>query len=197
MAFLNSQERQNHLWNQLCLSLARNARGIGPLHPSALAAQLATPQSDRRGHDSIRRGMVGFFDNPRDDNPFGHVATYKFKGSDGIWRLGSNVSGGLVRTVPETLFTQVWGDAFQFAAVSLNGVDFDMSIPHKPHPKPKPGPTMTEMEEHVRRALQILRQEAERQDKMHHPRRRDALLHDVRILRRRHEAMLRKAERRD
>ena len=61
----------------MCQKICRTARNIGPGFASALAQQIGTPQ-DLRVYDieKITLGMVGFFDDPADDNPFGHIVTF-------------------------------------------------------------------------------------------------------------------------
>lgn len=126
-----------------CLKVCRTARRIGPKYPSALAAQLATPMS-KRVYDikKIRAGMIGFFDDPKDDNPFGHIVTFAAVDGDTLddtvtW-TNSVKSDTLVRT-KGSYFPQHWGDGFQFAATWLNGVDLILpeAAPVRPAP-PKP-----------------------------------------------------------
>jgi hypothetical protein len=181
MAYLRGQRSSGAKWSQLCLALTRTARDIPPRYPSALAAQLATPAEDRiRDQKNWRRGMVAFFDNASDGNPYGHIATLATRDRNGIWLTWSNIVGGAVRLVPITLFTHGWGDPAQFAAVSLNGYDL------------KGFETQTSVKSKATRegalanAVRTLRTEAEIQDKREHPARAKALRKDIEILRERH-----------
>ena len=178
--WLKGQRAGGHTWPSLCLALTRNARGIPALYPSALAAQTGTPKNHRFPNQAQwRRGMVAYFDNPGDGNPYGHIATLAYKGKDGVWRAWSNVTGGKVALVPITLFTHSWGDPAQFASDHLNGYDLKSLVDRPPTP-------LEQFEKTLRGAVQDLRAEAERQDKRGHAKRADLLRRDIRLLRKNH-----------
>jgi hypothetical protein len=62
--------------NGMCLRICRTARDIGPVYPSAVVAQNATPAAHRvYGVADVRRGMVVYYDDPNDSNPYGHIVT--------------------------------------------------------------------------------------------------------------------------
>jgi hypothetical protein len=116
-------------WFRQCLRLAHEARNIGALYPTAFSAQHATPEKYRVYELSkVKRGMVAFFDDPNDDNPFGHVVTVQGRHTDGsLYAWSNDVEGaGKVSLVPLSFFPNNWGDSFQFAATWLNGVVLDM-----------------------------------------------------------------------
>lgn len=115
-------------WYQQCLRLTRTARNIDALYPTAISAQHATPEKYRVYRKiNVKRGMVAFFDDPNDSNPFGHVATVQGRHPDGSLYCWSNdIIPGKVSLVPLNFFPAHWGDNFQFAATWLNGVVLDM-----------------------------------------------------------------------
>lgn len=118
----------------MCLMVCRTARRIGPRYSSAKISQDATPK-EHRIHKvrDLRRGMVGYFDDPHDSNKFGHIATMvgrvkgfdKDKLSDTLWRTNSVKSGELV-VVRGDYFERYWGDEFKFGATWLNGAELDV-----------------------------------------------------------------------
>lgn len=132
--------------NGMCLKVCRTARGIGPMYPDAKTAQDATPQSHRVSRiRDLRRGMVLYYDNPRDSNRFGHIVTMigRVRGfnpdslADVLVRTNSVVSGKLV-VVRGDYFPRFWGDPFQFGATWLNGQVLDVPNPaKKQEPKKK------------------------------------------------------------
>lgn len=124
--------RQEHTsgsleWQGLCLKLQRSARGLPPVYPSAIAAQLATPEDERvYKREDLRRGMVAYSDDPRDNNVFGHIYFIAGRDKNGrilTWSNDVRRSGG-VDIVPLDFYQQYWGDEFQFGATWLNGYDF-------------------------------------------------------------------------
>lgn len=119
-------------WKALCLMLARKARDLPPVFPSAFAAQIATP-TDRRITDlgKVRRGMVMYFDDPSDSNPFGHIVTVAGRNEAGDIITWSNdiLRTGGVNKVEAALFPIKWGDKFQFATDWLNGFDLNVRTP--------------------------------------------------------------------
>lgn len=140
MAFLRKQRTTNSTsWKGLCLALQRTARGLQPVYPSALSAQNATP-SQHRYYDlkDVRRGMVAFFDDPSDSNPYGHITGVAGRAEDGeLLHWTNDASGpGRVSLVRHSFFEKYWGDEFQFAADWLNGYELDM--PERPVKPPKP-----------------------------------------------------------
>lgn len=121
----------------MCLKVCRVARNIGPKYPSAISAQIATPKDDRVYEiNKITGGMVAYYDDPNDENPYGHIVTVASNDKTGklsglvVW-TNSIKADTLVR-VRGDYFGRVWGDKFQFAARSLNGVD--LLLPRPPAP---------------------------------------------------------------
>lgn len=127
-----------------CLQICRTARDLPAVYPSALSAQEATPEAFRV-YDvaDVRQGMVGFFDDPNDSNPFGHIVTWvgRVKGEDRsslsslLGRTNSVVSGKIV-VVRGDYFEKHWGDAYQFSATWLNGYAFPDFVAKQPVPAP-------------------------------------------------------------
>ena len=129
----------------MCLKICRVARNIPARYASAREAMLATPQEDRRSLVQARPGMVAYYADPRDGNPYDHVATIvgRVKGGS-LNRLSdllvetNSVKRGEIVTVRGDYFPKYWGDPFTFAAVSLNGYDFPDFV-KKEQPKPLAG----------------------------------------------------------
>lgn len=120
----------------MCLKVCRTARNIPARYPSALVSANETPHEFRiHKVEDIRRGMVAYFDDPRDGNPFSHIATAigRVRGfeprnlGDVIFETNS-VKSGLVVPVRGDYFERYWGDKFLFAATWLNGYELD--TPH-------------------------------------------------------------------
>lgn len=124
----------------MCLKICRTARNIPAMYPSAVTAQNATPAKYRVTKlESIKPGMVMYFDDPRDSNPFGHIVTVAATRNGGK-KLGdiltwtnSVVANKLVKVWAD-YFPTKWGDEFKFAATWLNGVELD--LPDEPAPRP-------------------------------------------------------------
>lgn len=143
-----------------CLQICRTARNIGAAFPSAVTAQNATP-AEHRVHDvsKVKKGMVAYYDDPNDSNPFGHIVTVMGRRagvnpdllSSLVVRTNS-VQSGRITVVAGDYFGKHWGDAFQFAATWLNGVALDMPDA----PKPKPPTLPVEGKERLRKVLDIL-----------------------------------------
>lgn len=121
-----------------CLKVCRSARNLPARYSSALAAQVATPKTKRVYEISnIKPGMVMFFDDPNDDNPYGHIVTVYavapiIKSLDDILVWTNSVQANVLTKVRASYFKQHWGDQFQFAATWLNG--FDLLMPTAPKP---------------------------------------------------------------
>lgn len=130
IAFLRQQHTSGSTaWQGLCLKLTRMARGLPAVYPSALAAQLATPEEDRIYDPSkVTSGMVLYFDDPNDSNPFGHICTAHGRNKvDRLITWTNDAKGpGRVDAVFDSFFPKYWGDSFQFAAKSLNGFKLDL-----------------------------------------------------------------------
>lgn len=118
----------------MCLKVVRTARNIGARYLSAKQAQDATPKEHRIHRlEDIRRGMIGFSDDPRDSNRFGHVYTFigrkrgfDLDDADGILTETNSVKANELVIVPLSYYQRYWGDEFQFAATWLNGVELDV-----------------------------------------------------------------------
>lgn len=122
-------------WQGLCQMRVRLARNLPAVYPSAFAAMVATPMSERvYDIDKVERGMVGYADDPNDSNKFGHVFTFVGKTESGLRLVDTNdaliTGGGSV--VRYNWFEPNWGDKFQFAATSCNG--FDLLLPGQTEP---------------------------------------------------------------
>lgn len=132
--------------NGMCLKLCRTARLIGPAFLSAAAAAAATPSTHRvYGVEDITRGMVVYYDDPNDSNPYGHIVTVVGRRKDidrsrldSLLVRSNSVKSHEVVVVRGDYFGQHWGDAFQFAATWLNGVVLDLPDVPKPPAPPKP-----------------------------------------------------------
>ncbi|HEU5092707.1 MAG TPA: hypothetical protein VFT30_08475 [Nitrospira sp.] len=121
----------------MCLKVCRTARDIPARYLTARQAQDATPREHRveRVAD-LRRGMVGYFDDPNDSNTAGHIATMvgRVKGADvndlndTLWETNSVKANELV-VVRGSYFAVHWGDRFYFGATWLNG--FELDVPAK------------------------------------------------------------------
>jgi hypothetical protein len=119
----------------MCFKIARLARNVGPKYLTAKQGQDNTPAAARvhRVAD-LRKGMVLYFDDPRDNNPSGHIVTMlgRVPGfnpdflSDILVKTNSVLSGRLV-TVRGDYFEEHWGDEFQFGATEINDVDLPMA----------------------------------------------------------------------
>lgn len=130
----------------MCLAICRTARNIAARWPSAVTAQINTPTQYRvEKISNIRRGMVAFFDDPHDSNPFGHVVSVVGRIPDAdpdslrdiIVETNSAVANRIVK-VRADYFGKHWGDQFQFAATYLNGEPFyDLQPDHSEPWKPK------------------------------------------------------------
>lgn len=132
----------------MCQKICRTARGIGSGYASALAQQQATPR-DLRVYDVSRAvvGMVAFWDDPNDSNPYGHIATLVGRAEGGdrdslgdcFFRTNSVVANQIV-VVRGDYFERYWGDRFQFFGKTINGVILDLPDrkPEKPEPEPLP-----------------------------------------------------------
>lgn len=142
-SFLREQIAGPAKWRALCLSLARQAPGLPAIYPSAKAAMDATPTARRHPLAQAKRGMVAYFDDPNDSNPFAHIVTVS--GWDGSGRTLDDllvVSNDAKRTggvdvVRASFFPAHWGDPFKFATDWLNGYDLPgYDVDAKPTPAP-------------------------------------------------------------
>lgn len=134
----------------MCQKICRTAPNIGPGFASAFAQMVGTPKADRvfRIRDVVP-GMIGLFDDPNDDNPFGHVVTWtgRMPGADpdmlaSLLCRTNSVKSNQIVVVRGDYFGRHWGDSFQFASKSINGVQLDL-IGDDPK-KPKPPPLLSE-----------------------------------------------------
>ncbi len=130
------------IWKAKCQMRVRMGRNLPAVQPSALAAQHATPMSERvYDIDKVVRGMIGFADDPNDGNPYGHTYTFIGRDKEHVPVVDTNdalISGG-GSVVRYDWFKPNWGDDYQFAAISCNGFLLDLpDVPKPKHPKPKP-----------------------------------------------------------
>lgn len=117
----------------MCLKVCRVARGIGPKYGTAKEAQDATPEKYRvRSIRALRRGMVLYFDDPKDSNKAGHIVTMigRVKGGNpdnlhDILVVTNSVKKDELVVVRASYFKEHWGDQFQFGATWLNGHELD------------------------------------------------------------------------
>lgn len=171
--------------NGMCLKICREARGLPAVYPSALAAQIATPAAHRvHKVADIRRGMVVFYDDPRDSNPYGHIVTVvgRAKGEDpstlrSLLVRTNSVKSGQVVVVRGDYFPRYWGDAFQFGATWLNGQA--LSFPEKAEPKPP----LSKRAPNLREAIAALEEAVAYHEKKGHTRLVRALRRDIREIR--------------
>lgn len=166
--------------NGMCMKICRTARNLGPMYPSALASQLATPLSKRITKlNDIKRGMVMYFDDPNDNNPFGHIVTVAGRAAPVVSSLNdlivwtNSVSSGRVIRVRGDYFPKHWGDEFQFAATWLNGQD--LLLPG--------GPLGGARGDGMRRAIREIRNLIAYHESKGHPRLVTALKRDLEELR--------------
>lgn len=132
----------------MCLKICRTAHGLNSVFPSAKAAQDATPAAHRvHKVRDLRRGMVLYYDDPRDSNRFGHIVTMigRVKGfnPDSLHDVlveTNSVKANEVVVVRGDYFPQHWGDPFVFGATWLNGSEIDYLGRTKPEPPPAPAP---------------------------------------------------------
>lgn len=142
-----------------CLKICRTARRILPGAPSALASALMTPAQFRiLNIADLVVGDVMYFDDPHDDNPFGHIVTVmaRFKDLDpsslrSLAVRTNSVKSDMVVPVRADYFGQHWFDGFQFGGRWLNGEPFyDLIEKPKPKPKPKPLPRFKRIEASIK-----------------------------------------------
>lgn len=126
-AFLRDAHDGPPNWRALCLSLARQAAGLPAVYPSARAAMEATPSTYRRTLAQAERGMVAYFADPTDGNPYDHIVTVAGWAQGPrtldnllVWSNDAARSGG-VDLVRASFFPSRWGDPFAFATPWLNG----------------------------------------------------------------------------
>ena len=191
MDFLKSAHVGPPVYHALCLRLAREARGIASLYPSALTAQQATPQDRRISWGDVRKGHIAYFDDPTDGNSFGHIATCAGRTADGRrlwWTNDAKRSGGVDLVAdPSTetsWFGAHWGDRFVFASDWVNGVGFQVGPDGDGSSEPPPDPPA--VNELVRMAVQGLRKAAINAENNNRPKRAAALKQDIERLRRRY-----------
>jgi hypothetical protein len=110
-----------------CLKICRTARDIDAMFPTALSAQHGTPEQYRvYSLNDVKRGMVMYFDDPNDSNPFGHIVTCLGRDKEKFLLTWTNdAAPNVLRIVYASFFPRMWGDQFQFAATWLNGVELD------------------------------------------------------------------------
>lgn len=164
----------------MCLKVCRTARNIPSRYLSAKQAQDATPAEHRHTKVAdLRKGMVLYFDDPRDSNRFGHIVTQigRVKGFDpndldDILVETNSVKANELVVVRASYFKKHWGDDFQFGATWLNGVELDvpgqkskierfnaggptynLNLLDKAHKagRPKPGEILRRIEDQIRR----------------------------------------------
>lgn len=141
----------------MCLKVCRTPRNILPKYPSALSAAINTPKEFRVTKvENIKRGMVVFFDDPNDGNPFGHIVTTPGRpaGVDidllsGLITWTNSVKSGELVQVRADYFPEQWGDSFQFAAPYLNGEPFYDLLEEKKPPKPPAKPKFHNIREAI------------------------------------------------
>lgn len=141
LAYLKAdRESGSRAWKGLCQARVRKARDLPAVFPSAFAAMVGTPMSDRvYDLDKVTRGMQGFADDPNDSNKFGHTFTFIGRDKSGTPMVDTNDAlipgGGSV--VAYNWFAAHWGDPYKFAATSCNGFDLLLPEPKPPrHPEP-------------------------------------------------------------
>lgn len=126
--------------NGRCLQICRTARNLPGGWASAVVASRATPTQHRvRDLSKIVPGMVMYFDDTRDGNPYGHIVTVvhanRARSLSDITVWTNSVQSGRVVKVRADYFPRYWGDPFVFAATWLNG---QALILPKQQPAPAP-----------------------------------------------------------
>lgn len=123
-------------WLRKCLVLQRSARGIPALAPTAYAAAMLTPESERIPNmKDWRRGMVGFSEDPNDPDDAGHVFYIIGRTKNDVLLSWTNDmhEPGHVDVSRVSLYETAWHHRIMFAATWLNGYDFsDFNEPPKP-----------------------------------------------------------------
>lgn len=123
-------------WFRKCLVVQRTARGIPALAPTAYAAALLTPESERiHKLDDWRRGMVGFSEDPNDPDDAGHVFYVIGRTKKNVILSWSNDvhEPGHIDVVRVGFYESAWHHRIMFAATWLNGYDFsDFNKPPEP-----------------------------------------------------------------
>lgn len=182
MTYLRGQASSGSIaWQGLCLKLQRVARGLPAVYPSALSAQQATPQDNRYASlPNIRRGMICYFDDPNDSNPYGHITGVAGRANDGELLHWSNDAAGpgRVSLVRHSFFERYWGDSFQFASDWLNGYELDL-----PDKKTKPAPPLESTGDRIRHAIDDLQKARAYHQKKSHTKLAKALERDIAHLR--------------
>lgn len=189
----------------MCLAICRTARDLPARYPSALSAQTATPLKYRvKQIADIRMGMVGYFDDPNDSNPYGHIVTFvgRRKGVDPnslsslLVRSNSVISNKIV-VVRADYFGTHWGDDFQFAATWLNGYALSpFNEPPKPKPeKPKTYPKIESTIESLEEGMKDLRRAIKSNKTRGNTRLATALERDIVTIERAHERLEHRLER--
>ena len=164
----------------MCLKVCRTARNIPSKYLTAKESQDATPKEHRvKKIADLRKGMVLYFDDPKDSNRSGHIVTqigrvkgFRPSSLDDILCETNSVVSGRVVVVRASYFKKHWGDSFQFGATWLNGVEldvpghvsrierfntggpiYDLNLLHKAAKdgRPKPGEILRRIEDQVRR----------------------------------------------
>jgi len=152
------------------------------MFPSAFSAMQATPGDHRFSSlPNVRRGMVAYWDDPNDSNPFGHITAVAGRAKDGELLHWTNdaVALGRVSLVRHSFFKQFWGDSFVFASDWLNGQELDL-----PDLKRKPAHMGIGGAPLIQEAVERLEKAAAYHRKKHHPRLVKALERDIAHLKR-------------
>lgn len=161
--------------NGMCLKICRTARNIGAKYPSAISSQLATPKANRITNlNAIVPGMVMYFDDPKDSNPYGHIVTVESRDMAVrsladiiVWT--NSVKSGMLTKVRADYFPEQWGDGFVFASNVLNGVN--LLLPKADLPEALPGPLAGGKGPRLRHAIEditamIEYQKGQKQDRL-------------------------------
>ena len=127
----------------MCLKICRVARNVPTKYPSAFTASQMTPDKYRVYKvANLRAGHVIYYDDPHDNNPFGHITSLvgRVRGADVtslhdllVWT--NSVVAGKIVLVRGDYFKPNWGDPFVFGASWLNGVPFYDMAPKSAPPK--------------------------------------------------------------
>src|SRR6478609_10976620 len=114
MTYLRGQHTSGSTrWGGKCLQLQRTARGLGAVYPSAISAAHATPKEFRvYDPDKVKRGMVAYWDDPNDSNPYGHITGVAGRDDDNELLHWTNDAAGYGRVslVHHSFFPNYWGD---------------------------------------------------------------------------------------
>lgn len=142
LAFIRKQNTSgSRSWYRMCLSLARQSRGLPGVYPDAQTAWSAAIDKHPTRTNVFRnvpRGAPLFYKG----GTWGHVATYAGRTKDQVhicWSNDAKVRGG-VSLVPIDFFEKHWGYPLLGWTGDLNGYNLKLSDIDRPQGAPLPRP---------------------------------------------------------